>query len=52
MSELVTVVVLLALAAPAALPAAFLWNRALVKFSRRLLARGRFRKAALVASTR
>ena len=52
MPKLMTAVVLLALAAPVALPAAFLWHRAFIDLSKRLLAGARSHGAALIASTR
>jgi len=52
MAKLMTAVVLLALAAPVALPAVFLWHRSLAGLVRRLLAGGRSHGAALIASVR
>jgi hypothetical protein len=52
MSKLMTIVVLLALAAPIALPAVFIWHRAFVDLSKRLLARGRVHNAALAESAK
>jgi len=52
MSKLMTVVVLLALAAPIALPAVFIWHRAIIDLSKRLFARERAHNAALAASAR
>ena len=52
MPKLMTIVVLLALAAPIALPAVFIWHRAIVGLFKHLLARGRVHNAAFAASAK